>query len=70
MLFVASRLLGFSFLTKFIKSLNRSFEKKSISRETYNQLNNLSDKELLDIGISRSDIRAISKEVFYDDRTI
>lgn len=57
-------------LTNIVKSLDRSFHKKSIARKTYNQLNALTDKELSDIGISRGDIRAISEEVFYNDRII
>jgi uncharacterized protein YjiS (DUF1127 family) len=35
---------------------------------TFEELHKLSDKELTDIGISRSDIRSISAETYYDNR--
>lgn len=35
---------------------------------TFEELHNLSDKELTDIGISRSDIRSIAAETYYDNR--
>lgn len=37
-------------------------------RNTYKALNSLSDAELRDIGIHRSNIRAIAMERFYDNR--
>lgn len=39
-------------------------KKRNMQKKTFNELINLSDKELADIGISRCDILAISKEVF------
>jgi uncharacterized protein YjiS (DUF1127 family) len=61
-------LVDLPFIPNFIRSRINFFKKRSLVRQTYLELNKLSDKELNDIGISRSDIRAIAEEVFYDDR--
>jgi uncharacterized protein YjiS (DUF1127 family) len=55
----------FSNITDYIKLIKRNMEYRATARKTYNELNSLSDVELNDIGISRSDIKAISREVFY-----
>lgn len=38
-----------------------------IERKTFNELNRLGDKELSDIGISRSDIRNIARQTRYSE---
>ena len=49
------------------KAITRAFE-KSAYRKTYNELMKLSDKELNDIGLSRSQIRSVALEANWDNR--
>lgn len=58
----------FSQIQESYKSILRSFERYRVMRKTYNELSKLSDAELSDIGISRSSIRSIAMEQYYDDR--
>lgn len=57
--------LDFSWLwhsyNKFIENIAR----KRAVQTTINELRELSDKDLNDIGISRSDIRAVAEGIFY-----
>ena len=54
-----------STIAEFIKLTKKNLARRITAHKTYNELNSLSDMELRDIGISRSDIRAIANEVFY-----
>lgn len=63
--------LNFAVLSQvnvFYKSIIQTMKKNREMRNTYKALNSLSDAELRDIGIHRSNIRAIAMERFYDNR--
>ena len=45
-----------------IRNLSRYLRNRAKYKHTYNQLNNLSDRDLSDIGISRCDIHRIAME--------
>jgi uncharacterized protein YjiS (DUF1127 family) len=45
-----------------IKNLSRFLRKRARYKNTFNQLNSLSDRDLNDIGISRCDIHRIAME--------
>lgn len=62
-----SNWLNLSAVIDLFKDLAESYRKAKQAHNTYVELIRLSDKELKDIGISRSDITAIANEVFYDD---
>jgi uncharacterized protein YjiS (DUF1127 family) len=53
-------------ISKYFKKIITRRKHAMIAKDTYNQLYKLTDRELKDIGINRSDIRAISNEVFYN----
>ena len=55
-------------LIDFINDWQRNRARKAMERRTYNELQNLTDHELRDLGIGRSDIRSIAKGTFYDKR--
>jgi len=48
-----------------VKSLAARYEQRKIYRSTLNELQNLSARELADIGISRSMVRSIAYEAAY-----
>lgn len=56
-----------SFIVKMFATISESFKKRSIKRQTYKQLNQLSDRELSDIGLCRGDFRNIVEGNFYRD---
>lgn len=60
----AASFFDFSFITDFARKTFQSIEQARRARTTYNELNALTDAELRDIGISRSDIYAIAKGVY------
>ena len=64
----SSNLTALSQIPQLVKSLLRSFKKNREMNNTYRELNRLSDSELRDIGIHRSNIRAIAMEQYYDNR--
>ena len=49
---------------QWLKNVQQNLQKRRLQRETYNQLQSLSDAELQDIGIYRSDITAISNGIW------
>lgn len=55
-------------VSSFFRSLIHAIKKNSEMNKTYKELNRLTDAELRDIGIHRSNIRAIAMEQFYDNR--
>ena len=57
---------NFSFITSPFTRLSNYIEHRKRANETYKELNKLSNRELSDIGISRSDIRAIAEDTFWD----
>lgn len=52
-------------ITEYFRAIGESYRKNKVSRQTYKELNRLSDRELNDIGISRSDIRAVAYDLFW-----
>lgn len=51
----------FSFLKETASKFLTIIKAKRSARKAYNQLNNLSDRELRDIGLTRGDIRAAAE---------
>lgn len=62
--------LNFSMFTEYFKQLVHSVKREREIRRTINELNQLSDLELRDIGISRGMIPSIAMEAYYDNRDI
>ena len=60
----------FSQVQRFVKDIIRSIKISQEIRSTYNELNRLSDSELRDIGIHRSEIRSIAMEPYYNSRKV
>ena len=56
----AASWLNFDGLADLIRDYRRTRAQKKIERKTIKELNLLSDYELRDLGISRSDIRSIA----------
>ncbi len=48
-------------MTKLIKNFLQKLRRNNAYRNTYNQLSRLTDRELADIGITRGDIKRVSK---------
>jgi uncharacterized protein YjiS (DUF1127 family) len=63
-----SNFVIFSQVQRFIKDVIHSIKISSEIRSTYRELNRLSDAELRDIGINRSDIASIAMEPYYNSR--
>lgn len=63
-----TKLFDFSGLRNKIKLYFATIEQNREIKRTINELNQLSDKELWDIGITRGDIWSVAHEVYYDDR--
>ena len=63
----ASEWLNISSFFDFFRDLKRNLQKRKLQRETMKELYALSDKDLADIGISRSQIRSIAMEVDFND---
>lgn len=64
----SSSLAVLSQANSFFRSIICTIKKNREMNKTYKELNRLSDAELRDIGIHRSNIRAIAMEQFYDNR--
>ena len=55
-------------IQQFFKNRKKKLLQRAKVRQTFNELSKLTNRELNDIGLSRSDIRSISMEAFYDDQ--
>ena len=55
-------------LLDLVKEINHKRKDKALARKTYKTLQQLSDHELKDLGIGRSDITSISLGTFNDSR--
>lgn len=64
----SSNLAVLSRVSTFFRSAIHTIKKNREMRNTYKALNSLSDAELRDIGIHRSNILAIAMEQYYDNR--
>lgn len=49
-----------------IKALILAYKRHAIYRATYKELQQLSDRELRDLGINRSDIECVAREATYE----
>ena len=65
---VAAQWLNIQGLIDFISDWRRARALKARQRQTYRELHRLTDHELRDIGIGRSDIMSISRGTFKDKR--
>ena len=59
--------VGLPGIANWFKNLNQKLKQRRLERQTYNELSSLSDRDLQDLGISRTDIRSISNGNFYRD---
>ena len=59
--------VGLPGLANWFKNLNQKLQARRLEKQTYAELSRLSDRELWDMGIGRSDIRSISRGTFYRD---
>ena len=59
--------VGLPGIANWIKNLNQKLKQRRLERQTFNELSSLSDRDLQDLGISRTDIRSISNGNFYKD---
>jgi uncharacterized protein YjiS (DUF1127 family) len=63
----ASEWLNITPLVDFIRELQKRIKLRKLQKETIKELNSLSDKNLYDIGIARSQIRSIAMELDLKD---
>ncbi len=52
-------------VAEFFANLRQSFADYRLFQKTYNELNQLADRELADLGITRGDISSIAREAVY-----
>lgn len=61
----SNTLSGFNFaalVNRVVDSVKLANARRAVFNKTYNELANLSDRELDDIGVARSEIRAIAQK--------
>jgi len=63
----AAQWLNFDGLADLIRDYRRKAAKKALERQTFRELSALTDHELHDLGIGRSDIRSVARGDFYRD---
>jgi len=63
----ASEWLNITPLVDFIRELQKRIKLKKLQKETIKELNSLSDRDLNDIGIARSQIKSIAMELDLKD---
>lgn len=61
----AAQWLNFNGLADLIRDYRRKSAQKALERQTYRELSALTDHELHDLGIGRSDITSIARGDFY-----
>ena len=62
---IQDAIIGFADL---LKEWKQKRDRKALERRTMIELSRLSDHDLRDLGIGRSDITSIARGTFYDDR--
>ena len=60
--------VGLPGVANWFKNLNQKLQARRLEKQTYTELSALTNRELQDLGIGRSDIRSIAKGTFDDDR--
>lgn len=63
----ASEWLNITPLVDFIRDLQKRMKLRKLQKETIKELSSLSDKDLSDIGIARSQIKSIAMELDLKD---
>jgi len=61
----ATQWINIKTLVDFIKEVNLKIVRNRNYKQTVNELNMLTDKELMDIGINRGMIHTVAMETFY-----
>lgn len=56
---------GFEGFSGLVKSVKLAIERRAVFHRTLRELNSLTDRDLADLGISRSQIRALAQEAAY-----
>ena len=65
----ASSWLNISSIGELFSDWRRRASQKRLQRRTYDELSRLTDRELNDIGLGRSDIRSVSIGTFHNEAT-
>ena len=60
--------VGLPGVANWFKNLRKNLQARRLEKQTYNELSALTDRELQDMGIYRSDIRSIARGTFDDSR--
>ena len=60
--------IGLPGVANWFKNLSNKIQAKRLERKTYLELSRLSNRELQDMGIGRSDIMSIARGTWHDDR--
>ena len=60
--------IGLPGVANWFKNLSNKIQARRLEKQTYTELSRLSDRELQDMGIYRSDIRSIARGTFDDVR--
>ena len=60
--------IGLPGVADWFKNLSNKIQARRLEKQTYTELSALSNRELQDLGIGRSDIRSIAKGTFDDNR--
>ena len=60
--------IGLPGVANWFKNLSNKIQARRLEKQTYTELSRLSDRELQDMGIYRSDIRSIARGTFADVR--
>ena len=66
----AANWFTFAWLATYLKNFKEARARKAMARRTYNELQKLTDRELHDLGIGRTDIPSIARGTFDDVRII
>lgn len=64
----AASWLNLDGIADLLRDWKRARARKAMYRQTRRELNNLTNRDLHDLGISRSDIESIARGTFHDDR--
>tara|TARA_B100000900_G_C20545008_1_gene702142 strand:- start:1049 stop:1306 length:258 start_codon:yes stop_codon:yes gene_type:complete len=64
----AANWLNLDGLAELLRDWKRAKARKAMYRQTRRELSQLTDYELRDLGIGRSDIESIARGTFHDDR--
>ena len=60
--------LNFGAIIDVVNDIKKRIQRRRLVNQTINELNQLTDQELRDLGISRGMIHSIAMEAYYDNR--